>query len=252
MRWFLDVAIIFVTSNWKWLLPIILAVVVVIILFAVGVFNGDDEPEPRPFTPAPGATATPRPTLTPTVAPTPTPTPAPTSTPAPTPAPTPMLAPTPTLPPPTPTPTPAPTSTPAPTPVPPATPTHRTVTVDVQAQQADDLGSLEFVLVFDPEALDLQMIELGVFAEGVLMKTSETQPGRLGASFVSLDGLSGAGPLLRLTFQLSTAAEMPVAISIEEVSAYHAETLLDIPVETIPGSLTADGVDSEFPTLVFR
>ena len=139
-----------------------------------------------------------------------------------------------------------------PGPGPAATPTHRTVTVDVQAQQADGLGSLEFVLVFDPEALDLQMIELGVFAEGVLMKTSETQPGRLGASFVSLDGLSGAGPLLRLTFQLSTAAEMPVAISIEEVSAYHAETLLDIPVETIPGSLAADGVDSEFPTLVFR
>jgi hypothetical protein len=126
------------------------------------------------------------------------------------------------------------------------------VTVDVQAQQADGLGSLEFVLVFDTEALDLQMIEPGVFAEGALMRTSETQPGRLWASFVSLDGLSGAGPLLRLTFRLSTGAEMPVNVSIEEVSAYHAETLLDIPVETIPGSLTADGVDSEFPTLVFR
>ena len=44
MRWFFDVAIIFVTSNWKWLLPLVLAVVVVIILFAVGVFSGDDEP----------------------------------------------------------------------------------------------------------------------------------------------------------------------------------------------------------------
>ncbi len=234
MRWFLDIAVIFVTTYWKWLLPVVIAVVIVIILAALGVFGGGDAEDQGPFTPVvPLPTATPRPTATP--APTATLVPAPTPTPAPTLVPT--VAPTP-----------EPTATPVPT----ATPTHVAATADVLLQDAQGVGSLEFVLVFDPEALDLQRIGPGDLGNDARMETAVVSPGRLWVTFLTVDGISGSGPVVSLTFNVSTGADAPAAISIEEVSAFHADTLLDLPIKVVQGSVGVGPTDSSHPTLIFR
>ena len=124
--------------------------------------------------------------------------------------------------------------------------------MDVLLQEADRMGSLEFWLVFDPAALELQTVESGDLGSNALMKTSTPTPGRMWAGIADHEGISGSGSVVTVTFSLSTAAATPVVVHLEEVEAFHADTLLDIPLEAVPGSLTGNPEDSSHPTLNFR
>ena len=139
MRWFLDVTYIAIAASYKWLLGMMVIIGVVVgSLFAVGVFGGggDSGPaSPRVFpTPTPGFIPTTSPT--PTVAPSPTPVPAATAAPAATP-------------------------TPAPTPVP-VLVLATEIQVPVNLEAAKNVGSLEFVLVYEPTVLQVSSVELGL------------------------------------------------------------------------------------------
>ena len=146
MKWFLDVAYIAIGASYKWILVGVAVVGILVgVLFAAGVLGGGDgEPGQIAFaTPIPLPTVTPSPTATPA----PTPTREPTAAPTPTSAP--VVLPT------------SPAATPTPTPVV-VVPTD--ISVPINLVGADNLGSLEFVLVYEPDALQVTDVQLGSLA----------------------------------------------------------------------------------------
>ena len=219
MRWVLEVGFIALSTSWKWLLGAVVGVGALVgVLFGVGVIGGGGSDEPAPQV----------------VAPTPIPTPQPTFTPRP-PA------------------TPLPTTAPAPAATATATATPNlptTVTMHVLAAEANNIGSLEFVLVYDSNALELSKVEAGSLTSTALVDTNFPSPGRLWAGIIDPDGITGDGPLAVLTFNRLGSANGPVPLTLEAVWAYDADTLVDVITETTPGQLTTSA--SVSPILTFR
>ena len=126
MRWMLEVAYIGILSSWRWLLGSAAVVGALVgLLFAVGVLGGGSDESGAEL---PSAIASPTPTPAASTNPTAVPQPTPTLPPILPPILAPILAPTV-----------APTVAPAP----------KFISVPILATRANNVGSLEFVLVYD-------------------------------------------------------------------------------------------------------
>ena len=145
MRWMLEVAYIGILSSWRWLLGSAAVVGALVgLLFAVGVLGGGSDGSGAAL---PSAIASP------------TPTPAASTNP------TAVPQPTPTLPPilePIVAPTVSPTVAPAP----------KFISVPILATRANNVGSLEFVLVYDSAKLELEQVERGLLSGDALIDFS--------------------------------------------------------------------------------
>ena len=258
MHRFTDLFFIAVSSGWKWILGGLIGIAAVVgILFAVGVFDGGPDDggsriiAPKPtrsptHTPVPDTAPTPRPTIAPAATAAPTATPAPTAT---------KAGPTPTAVPPTPRPTATrvvPTSTAVPpTPGPTATPEPPPVlTMQVMAVAAENIGALEFVVVYDPALLELAGVQAGSLASEALVDVSSPAPGRIWTGIVAPEGIDGNGPLTELTFRWLQESDGPVLLTLESVSAYNADTLVDVIPDIVPGQ--AERTSAMGPVLLFR
>ena len=236
MKWFLDITYIAIGATYKWiLLGVAVVGILVGALFAAGVLGGgdDDEPGSTVFsTPVPLPTVTPSPTLTPTVTPSPTP--------PPTTAPTATTAPAVVLP-----------TTAAPTPTP-AVVLGEEFRVPINLVGASNLGSLEFVLVYEPEVLEVTAVETGPLAEQAFLESSTATPGVLWTAIIDADGISGDGPAAIVTFRVLKSGVSKSPLTLQNVVAYDAASLLDIIVEASGGSIsTIDGAISP-PSLTFN
>ena len=231
MKWFLDVAYIVIGASYKWLLGAIVIVGVVVgALFAAGVLGGDGEQD----TLGSGLTSTTVPVSSPTATPPPT---SPRPSPVPTALPTPTLMP---LPPPTPTVTPAP---------PIATP--REITVPIFLQGATNVGSLEFVLVYEPSVLQFTKVEGGSLGSNALLESSNGTPGQVWAGMIDANGMTGDGPAALVTFRVIGNGESSTALTLENVVAYDANTLLDMITQMSPGTFTVKDLSLIPPSLGF-
>ncbi len=214
MRWMLEVAYIGIATSWKWLLGSTAVVAALVgILFAVGVLGGGSDG---------GATDNPPPLA---VAPTPTP--------AAGPSPTRVIT---------------PTATPPPT----AVPAAKFISVPILATRANNVGSLEFVLVYDPAKLELFQVERGLLSGDALIDSSSPAPGRLWAGIIDINGMDGSGPVAVVTFKVRDNAGGTMALSLENISAYDANTLVDILTTTTPGEFSGAGATPLSPIVTFQ
>jgi len=242
MKWLLDISYIAIVATYKWiLLGVAVVGILVGALFAAGVLGGGDDSDSGPTvfsTPVPLPTVTPSPTATVAPSPTSKPTMAPTATTAPAVLPT--------------TPPPTPTSTPAPAPIPTqAVVLPMEIQVPINLVGADNVGSLEFVLVYEPEVLKVTGVRPGSLAGQALLESSTANPGLLWAGMIDADGISGDGAAAIVTFTVIEGGGSNSQLSLQNVVAYDATSLLDIIVEASAGSFsTIDGVLSP-PSLAF-
>ncbi len=234
MSGWLAIVLVAIGTSWKWLLAgLALVGVIVGVLFAAGVFSGDGDG--RSPTSAGLLTVTPTPSATPV------PTPAPTSTPA-------------VVPTPTPSPTPSPTATPTPTPSATATPTPIVageVEVVIQANGAGNVGSLEFVLVYEPAVLEVTTTEQGTLARDAMVEFTTKEPGRVWARIIDADGITGDGPLAVISFKVVGRSDSSTSLTLAAVSAFDATTLVDLITQTSDGSFRAEDLSITAPTLTF-
>ncbi len=215
MRWLLEVAFIGISSSWKWLLASVAVVGALVgILFAVGVLGGGGGGE--------GAS--------PLVTASPTPTPAAVSTrvPAPTPTPPPVA--------------PRPTATPAP----------KVISVSILASRANNVGSLEFVLVYDPAKLEFAQLERGILTGNALIDSSSPGPGRIWTGIVDVDGIDGSGSVAVVKFKVRENAGGTMSLTLENIAAFDADTLVDIVTETTPGRFNGSGLAPLSPIVTFQ
>ena len=231
MKWFLDVGYIAIGASYKWVLGMTVIVAVVVGgLFVAGVFGGDDSDDPFPL-----VSATPVPTVTPL------------------PSPTPTLVPAATL-----TATVAPTATPAPTAEPTLSPTPTPVIVlpvefkvPISLEGAANVGSLEFVLRYEPAVLKVTSVELGALASRAMLQFSADTPGIVSAAMIDAEGISGNGPAAVITFAVLGDSDSSTQLLLDSVAAYDATTLLDIIALPSPGSLSVKNGSLSAPILTF-
>ena len=211
MRWFFEVALIGISSIWKWLLASVVVVGAIVgILFAVGVLGGGGDAD----TSLAAVTS-------------PTPTPAAGDT----------LVPTPTTP---------------PTPEPTIAPVSKVISVPILATQAKNVGSLEFVLVYDPAMLEFTQMEPGLLAGGALIDSSSSRPGRIWAGIIDIQGISGSGPLAVVKFNVLEQARGILPLTLENIVAFDADTLVDIITTTTPGQFNGPGLAPLSPIVTFQ
>jgi hypothetical protein len=231
MKWLLELAYLGIGASYKWLLGMAVIIGVTVgALFAAGVLGGGDEPGTSGPSLISVSTPTPKPapTLTPTVPLSPTHVP----TAIPTPTAVPVVVP--------PTPTPEPTVAPA-----------KEVAVSIFLEGAANVGSLEFVLVYVPTVLAVTKVEQGALASNVLLEFSARTPGLLRAVMIDANGISGDGPVAVVTFSVIGNGESSTALTLENVVAHDATTLLDIITRSSPGSFTVKDGSLTSPSLGF-
>ena len=221
MRWMLEVAYIGMLSSWRWLLSSAAVVGALVgLLFAVGVLGGGSDGSGAEL---PSAIASP------------TPTPAASTNPTAVPQPTPTLAPTlaPTF---------APTVAPGP----------KFISVSILATRANNVGSLEFVLVYDPAKLELEQVERGLLSGDALIDSSSPSPGRLWTGIIDINGIDGSGPVAVVRFKIRDNVGGTMPFTLENVAAFDANTLVDIVTGTTPGKFTVSGVTPLSPIVTFQ
>ena len=221
MRWMLEVAYIGILSSWRWLLGSAAVVGALVgLLLAVGVLGGGSDGSGSE---SPSAIASP------------TPTPAASTNPTAVPQPTPTIAPTfaPTL---------APTVAPAP----------KFISVPILATRANNVGSLEFVLVYDSAKLELEQVERGLLSGDALIDFSTPSPGRLWTGIIDLSGIDGSGPVAVVRFKIRDNVGGNMPFTLENVAAFDANTLVDIITGTTPGEFAVSGVAPLSPIVTFQ
>jgi len=225
MRWMLEVAYIGILSSWRWLLGSAAVVGALVgLLFAVGVLGGGSDGSGAGLASAIASpTPTPAASINPTAVPQPTPTLAPTFAP-------------------TPAPTPAPTLAPAP----------KFISVPILATRANNVGSLEFVLVYDPAKLELEQVERGLLSGDALIDSSTPSPGRLWTGIIDINGIDGSGPVAVVRFKIRDNVGGTMPFTLENIAAFDANTLVDIVTGTTPGKFTVSGVTPLSPIVTFQ
>ena len=218
MRWMLEVAFIGLSTSWKWLLGSTAAVAILVgLLFGVGVLGGGDSSDTD--------------TDGPFVAALPTPTPA-------------LKA------------TPRPTQAVAATPVPsatwvPAAPA-KVISVPILATRAANVGSLEFVLVYDPAKLEFAQVERGLLSGDALIDSSSSEPGRLWAGIIDMQGINGSGPVAVVKFRVRDGVSGAMPLSLESIAAFDANTLVDIVTGTTAGEFNVTELHPLSPIVTFE
>ncbi len=218
MRWILEVAYIGVATSWKWLLgSTAVAGALVGLMFGIGIIGGGgEEGETNP--PSASVSPTPAPTQAPSINPEPT---------------TPVVA---------------ATATPEPVVVPSA----ELISVPILATRADNVGSLEFVLVYDPAKVELAQVERGLLSGDALIDSSTPSPGRLWAGIIDINGMTGSGPVAVVKFKVRDDVGGTMPLSLESIAAYDANTLVDIVTGTTPGVFNVSEANPLSPIVTFQ
>jgi len=223
MRWMLEVAYIGLATSWKWLLGSTAVVAALVgILFGVGVLGG-------------GGGESGRIDITPLAA---SPTPTPAAGPSPT---TPAAGPSPTQ-----------VVTPTTTPQPTVAPAAKFISVPILVTRANNVGSLEFVLVYDPAKLELAQVERGLLSGDALIDSSSPGPGRLWAGIIDINGMDGSGPVAVVKFKVRDNVGGTMPLSLERIYAYDANTLVDILTTTTPGEFSGARLTPLSPIVTFQ
>ena len=160
--------------------------------------------------------------------------------------------------------TPVPTSVAklAPTPLPKANPTSSrkmidpvvllpNVNVPIHLTGAENIGSLEFVLTYDPSVLEVSGVEAGGLAQSALFDFGTRSPGRLWAGLIDSEGINGDGPIAVVSFKVVGPGASTSLLALENITTYNASSLLDILTNATSGSFTVDGRALTAPTLAF-
>jgi hypothetical protein len=155
-----------------------------------------------------------------------------------------------------PTPTPAAAATKTPTPAPATKPTTvpapKFISVPILATLAKNVGSLEFVLVYDPAKLEFAQMEPGVLTGSALIDSSSSQPGRVWAGIVDVEGITGSGPVAVVKFNILERSAGDLPLTLENIAAFDASTLVDIVTATTPGQFNTSGLALLSPIVTFQ
>ena len=125
------------------------------------------------------------------------------------------------------------------------------VNVPIHLTGGENIGSLEFVLTYDPSVLEVSGVEAGGLAQSALFDFGSRSPGRLWAGLIDSEGINGDGPIAVVSFEVVGPGASTSLLALENITTYDASSLLDILTNATSGSFTVDGLALTAPTLAF-
>ena len=125
------------------------------------------------------------------------------------------------------------------------------VNVPIHLTGAENIGSLEFVLTYDPSVLEVTGVEAGGLAQSALFDYGTRSPGRLWAGLIDSEGINGDGPVAVVSFKVIGPGASTSPLALENITTYDASSLLDILTNATSGSFTVDERTLTAPTLAF-
>lgn len=114
------------------------------------------------------------------------------------------------------------------------------VVVSIAVADAEDLGGVDLVLVFDPAVLRFESASPGSLAERSQVLSSENGPGRIAIAVASPRSVTGTGPFLALIFTAvgSTGARSPITLEPVRAVTVDGDT---VPVRVVNGLVSVGG-----------
>lgn len=95
-----------------------------------------------------------------------------------------------------------------------------TVSISVKAANLENIGSLELLVTYDPEVMDVSSVSYGTLTSGNMNDTNTSVSGEISYKTMNLSGMSGSGNLLTITFRIAAdcpAGVYPIAVAVGEV-----------------------------------
>ena len=126
------------------------------------------------------------------------------------------------------------------------------ISVPILATRATNVGSLEFVLVYDPAKLELTQVERGLLSGNALIDSSSSEPGRLWAGIIDAQGMSGSGTVAVVKFMVREGVAGAMPLNLESIEAFDANTLVDIVTGTTPGEFNPRELNPLSPIVTFQ
>jgi hypothetical protein len=123
--------------------------------------------------------------------------------------------------------------------------------VPIYLERASNVGSLEFVLLYEPAVLQVSKIEQGALASNALIESSSDSPGRVWTGMIDVNGMNGDGPVAVITFTIVGDMESASSLTLQNVTAHDATTLLDIITEASAGNFSVEDYALTAPSLEF-
>ena len=131
------------------------------------------------------------------------------------------------------------------------TPTPGQVDVPVNVTGASKVGSLSFELSYDPSVIDATDVTAGELASNAMMEYNTNSAGRILVGIVDSAGIDGDGAVVTITFGvIGDGGSSPLTLA--NVAAHDADTLVDIVTVTSAGSFVGAGQSATPPTITFN
>ena len=125
------------------------------------------------------------------------------------------------------------------------------VSVPIEARNVDDLGAVHIELGYDADVLTPVDVKAGALSGNAMMEYDTGTPGWVVISVVDSAGMSGDGSLAVVEFEVTGDGAGSSPLTLDNIDAWDATDVFDIPVQSTPGSYTSSGNPVEAPLLTF-
>ena len=112
--------------------------------------------------------------------------------------------------------------------------------VPIVVADAQDLGGVNLVLVYDPAVLRFESAAPGSLADRARVSSNEAGPGRVAIAVASPGSLTGTGPIVALTFAAVGPAGARSAVALEAVRAVTVDGD-PVPAQVVNGTVSVGG-----------
>jgi hypothetical protein len=100
----------------------------------------------------------------------------------------------------------------------------------IEISSKEKIGAVQFELVF-PAVGVFQQIEPAALLPSALIESNILEPGRLRVAVVSSEPITGSGEFARLRFASLPVSNPATELRLENIQAWHLESLAAVPVE---------------------
>ena len=123
--------------------------------------------------------------------------------------------------------------------------------ISINLTNANDVGSLHIELVYDPAIIEVTAVKAGKLAQGAVVDSNISAPGRAIIGIVNANGIAGTGVVASVSFK-AKAKMGTSALTLENVKAYSAEKLQEIMTTVSAGQYDTKSKKVTAPSITFR
>jgi regulation of enolase protein 1 (concanavalin A-like superfamily) len=134
-----------------------------------------------------------------------------------------------------------------------------TVTVPIRLDKAQNIGSMNFILTYDPNVLKVTRVDKGSLLANIAFAPNYKQPPVIRFGFAAKDGVSGSGPMAYVEFEAIGSGGSSSPLTLSEILAKNTseQTLsltaqngkVTIEKKTLKGDYNGDGKVTELDAL---